>query len=138
MILANGLPPSTSRLRRLHETQASEPGTCVANAAESTPLATDSSTGSHKDDETHCDVKPASDSGGRGDEQAKFNRDIRMMHHLSYSNSEQQAVADAKGYLKVGKFADDSWAHVQETCNAMSVAITKELHDSVCPSLCMS
>ena len=49
---------------------------------------THSSTGSHKDDETHCDVKPASDSGGRGDEQAKFNR-------------------------------------------AMSVAITKELHDEL-------
>ena len=40
-------------------------------------------------------------------------------------------MADAKGYLKVGKFADDSWAHVQETCNAMSVAITKELHDEL-------
>ena len=53
------------------------------------------------------------------------------MHHLSYSNSEQQALADKKGYLKVGKFADDSWAHVQDTCNAMSVAITKELHDEL-------
>ena len=111
---------------------AKRPRTLWMTSRTGSPTASTATAGANTATTTTADQHPVADQQPATTtlaEQAQFNRDIRTMHHTAYSNDEHQRVAEERGFRKVGKFADDAWADTTTTCSALSVAVSKEMHD---------